>query len=318
MKFLKPIIFLLFIAVGCSSPEENNYNEYQGVWKRIGTIKYENQVAVDTFFFPEGKVFDWSKMRKNQIEAIPGGRYKIYGDGHSIWFYSRVKKRKDSLNNVTEVNQEMFAKTTYFIKNDSLFETFKFWGDPWQKGSQSASINSMKSKVHYRAKVDIDGDIYSQYRLSADGSISYGELYKRIDTYNVSPTSLTGVWNRHSTIPIRGGERKDSIKFESKDMSSVGSSLIFGDTMRIWAFNREVLDSLGNDIYAGAALVTSYSINNDSINDNLIYSTLSSRRNWKSYNNNRTRKMVLDGNLLSIELLSKNRERGQISIFEKQ
>ena len=318
MRPINSILFLLIIVVGCSSPEENNSNEYNGVWKRIGTVKYENQVAIDTFFFPEGKVFDWSKFRKNQIEAIPGGRYKILGDGHSIWFYSRVKKRKDSNNNVTEINQDMFAKTTYFIKNDSLFETFKFWGDPWERGSQSESIKSLKSKFHYKAKVDIDGDIYCQYKLRSDGSTSYGELYERIDTYNVNPTSLTGVWNRYSTIPIRGGEKRDSIKFESKDMSSVGSSLIFGDTKRIWAFNREGLDSLGNDIYPGAALLTSYSINNDSINDNLIYSTSAPRRSWKQFDYNRSRKIVLDGKMLSLELINKDRSRGQISIFEKQ
>ena len=81
MKSLKPIIFLLIIAMGCSSPEENNYNEYQGVWKRIGTIKYEKDEK-DTrvkhiFLTQNGKeLFDeiFTVQKKRLYEAFRNSR----------------------------------------------------------------------------------------------------------------------------------------------------------------------------------------------------------------------------------------------------
>ena len=118
MRILIISTFIFIAAIGCSSPEETNYKEYEGIWKRIGTIKFENQVAVDTFLFPENKVL----FRRKPVE---GGRYKILADGHSIWFASR--KRIDSVGNILDDFRDVYAKTSYEIRNDSIFEKFNFF-----------------------------------------------------------------------------------------------------------------------------------------------------------------------------------------------
>ena len=70
MKNILSLIFLISIALGCSSPNKKEYKEYEGIWKRIGTIKFENQVAVDTFLFPKDKIL----FRRKEIK-----------DRYSIW-----------------------------------------------------------------------------------------------------------------------------------------------------------------------------------------------------------------------------------------
>ena len=67
----------------------------------------------------------------------------------------------------------------------------------------------------YEAKISIDGDIYTQVRMNPNGKFSYGEIYKRIDTYNVNPTNLTGAYNQVSTIRIRNGKKSDTIDWRS-------------------------------------------------------------------------------------------------------
>ena len=304
MRSLKSIIFLLIIAVGCSSPEEKNYDQYQGVWKRIGTVKYENQVAVDTFFFPEGKVIP---NRREPEVSVTGARYKVYADGHTIWFYSRDGYDK---------GPDGYAKLTYSMRNDSLFETFKggFWHD---KFSKSPNINRLMNEG-YKAKISIDGDIYTQVRMNPNGKFSYGEIYKRIDTYNVNPTNLTGTYNRISTIRIRNGKKSDTIDWGSSTGKNIGAFQIVADSKRMWAFNFESLDSLGKDRNPGSVLLSNYKINGDIINDTLIWATNPARNTWSRLRNNkRTRNFELNDGKYGIITLDENKN-GQIAIFEKQ
>ena len=116
----KNLLFIVIISFlgSCSTSETSSSFNYEGVWKRIGHIKYENGVATDTLIFPEGSI------RRSGI-FTPGFRYKIYGSGHSIWFDSSKKVDKDK--KILEEYNDMFAKTTYKIQNDSIFETFNFF-----------------------------------------------------------------------------------------------------------------------------------------------------------------------------------------------
>ena len=304
MRSLKSIIFLLIIAVGCSSPEENNHDYYEGIWKRIGTIKFENQLAVDTIFFPEDKVL----FRRKPVE---GRRYKIFANGQSIWFLSR--KRVDSLGNILEDFRDVYAKTSYEIRNDSLFEKFNFWADPLNTHPNLQNI----LKNGFEAKVKIDGDRYVQYNLREDGKATWGEYYERVDTYNVNPTEFTGAWKRVFTIPIRNNEYLDSVPYLAKNESTVGSYLITSDTKRIWCFNFESLNDQGIDINPGAALLSSYSLNNGKISDSLIYGTTSARSIFKRFNNVRVRDYSLNEGLFSVEIRNSD-GNGQVAIFEKE
>ena len=110
-------------------------------------------------------------------KPVEGGRYKILADGHSIWFASR--KRVDSVGNILDDFRDVYAKTSYEIRNDSIFEKFNFWADPMNKNPNLPSI----VKNGFSAKLKINGDNYVQYNLRKDGKASWGEYYERIDTY---------------------------------------------------------------------------------------------------------------------------------------
>ena len=304
MKNILSLIFLISIALGCSSPNKKEYKEYEGIWKRIGTIKFENQVAVDTFLFPKDKIL----FRRKEIE---GARYKIFASGHSIWFASR--KKLDSVGNILQDFRDVYAKTSYEIRNDSLFEKFNFWADTFNNSPNLPSL----LKNGYNAKVKIDGDKFIQYTLREDGKVSYGQYYERVDTYNVNPTEFTGAWERVSTIPIRNNEYMDTVPYLAKNESTVGSYLITADTKRIWCFNFENLNEDGVDTNPGAALYASYSLSNGKISDNLIYGTSTARSNYKRFNNTRTRDYSLNDGLFSLEIRNSD-GRGQVAIFRKQ
>ncbi len=304
MRVLIISTFIFIAVTGCSSPEEKNYEEYEGIWKRIGTIKFENQVAVDTFLFPKDKY----RFRRKEVD---GARYKIFGDGHSIWFVSR--KSIDSLGNILEDYRDSYAKTSYEIRNDSLFEKFNFWADPFNNAPNLPIL----LKNGYKAKLKIDGDKYVQYSLREDGKVSYGQFYERVDTYNVNPTEFTGAWERVSTVPIRNSEYMDTVPYIAKNESTVGSYLITADNKRIWCFNFENLNEEGIDTNPGSALLSSYSLDDGKISDSLIYGTSSARSNYKRFNNLRVRDYSLNDGLFSLEIRN-NDGNGQVAIFKKQ
>ena len=104
MNKMKKYILVISIAsllLSCSSPVDTKNFNYEGVWKRIATVKYENGVATDTFTFPEGKV-------RNIKYLPPGFRYKIYGSDHSIWTF--LPKKVDADKNILDENYDMSSK----------------------------------------------------------------------------------------------------------------------------------------------------------------------------------------------------------------
>ena len=173
-------------------------------------------------------------------------------------------------------------------------------------------------KNGFRAKLKINGDNYVQYNLRKDGKASWGEYYERIDTYKVNPTEFTGAWERVSTIPIRNSEYMDTVPYIAKNESSVGSFLITADNKRIWCFNFENLNEEGIDTNPGAALFSSYSMNDGKITDSLIYGTTSARSNYKRFNNLRVRDYSLNDGLFSLEIRNNEGRNGQVAIFKKQ
>ena len=70
----------------------------EGVWKRIGHVKFENRMPSDTIFYPTDSITN-IRTGKNS----PGTRYKIYGGGHSIWFTGAYRKDSKSIKNSQKV-----------------------------------------------------------------------------------------------------------------------------------------------------------------------------------------------------------------------
>lgn len=255
-------IFLITIISSCSEKREV-LPKLEGVWKKIGWINYEDGEPTDTIYHPTDSLFNpWNGS------VSPGNRYKIYGGGHSIWFYSAI--RKDSLG-AFNVPDEMFGKTTFSFTKDSIFESFNFWHDK----ANEYFLNSTEDEIHYSAKYNINGDRYVQYNIREDGK-ARGEFYERIDNYNEEPTELTGNWTINYVVQVLNNEVVDTLQNNYGYKSGNANFQSFGDKMRIWAYNFKTIDSVGNDISPGQALLSEYEIRNDSIVDKLIYSSSSS------------------------------------------
>ena len=305
----KTLLFIVIISflTSCSTSETTSSFNYEGVWKRIGQIKYENGVGTDTLIFPEGSI------RRNGVFS-PGFRYKIYGSGHSIWFDSSKKVDKDK--KILEEYNDMFAKTSYKIENDSLFEIFNFWHDNANPMMENWKLG--KDGFHYRAKLESLGeDKYVQYNLRPDGSRSWGEFYQRIDTYNVNPSDLTGAWRRAATARVRDGKILDTVPYEAEDFSDVGSFIIAGDTKRIWAFNYKNINDEGIDVSKGSAQLSNYSLVEGKISDTLIWSNSVVRANYERRNGLRVRKYSINDNVFSMKNIDSD-GNGVIVLFERE
>ncbi len=307
----KNLLFIVIISflTSCSTSETTSSFNYEGVWKRIGQIKYENGVGTDTLIFPEGSI------RRNGVFS-PGFRYKIYGSGHSIWFDSSKKVDRDK--KILEENNDIFAKTSYKIENDSLFEIFNFWHDNANPMMENWKLG--KDGFHYRAKLESVGeDKYVQYNLRPDGSRSWGEFYQRVDTYNVTPSDLTGAWKRVYTVRYRDGKVLDTVPYKSQELSDVGSYIIAGDTKRIWAFNVKNRNEEGLDISPGSAQLSNYSLLDGKISDTIVWANTFVREIYKraEYNGVRVRNYTIKDNIFSMTNVNAN-GNGAIVVFEKE
>ena len=299
MRFITSIS-LLALIFSCAEKKEVLPN-LEGVWKRIGHVKFENSMPSDTIFYPNDSITN-TRTGKN----IPGTRYKIYGGGHSIWFTGAFKS--DSLGSFSIPNHN-FGKTTFSFSKDSIFESFNFWHD---RNDGNSWTNKMRDgEIHYKAKYIFDGNRYVQYGLRKNGT-GGGELYERIDDFNVNPTKLTGNWSRDYVVRISKNEIVDTLRYDYSFKSGYAGFLSFADKKRIWAYNSKYLDSLGNDRFPGRALLSDYEIRGDTLFDKFILTT----GNF-SLGEKRIRKYEIDGDVF--KLYNINAEgNGRIVHFNRQ
>ena len=299
MRFIT-IIFLIVLAFSCAEQKEV-LPKLEGVWKRIGQVNFENSMPSDTIFYPNDSI---TNVRTG--ENSPGTRYKIYAEGHSIWFTGTSKR--DSLGSFSIPNGN-FAKTTFSYTKDSIFESFNFWHD---RNDGTNWTNKMKDgEIHYKAKYIFDGDRYVQYNLRKNGT-GGGELYERIGDYNINPTELTGNWKRDYHVNFSNNKIVDTTLLDYSFKSGYGGFISFADNMRIVAFNGKYLDSLGNDRFPGRALLFDYEIRGDSLFDKVIL-----RTDRKFTNSERARKIDMTGDVLKIFNVN-NKGNGRIVHFKRQ
>jgi len=145
-----------------------------------------------------------------------------------------------------------------------------------------------------------------------------GELYERLDTFDENPTKINGEWRRIGNIPIINGKVMDTVYKDFQDKTKEGHFIIFADNIRLTALNFTRLDSSGNDNYPGSAIMTKYSIEEDSIRERFIYGN-SYGIEWyeRRHNNESVRKIDLIGNRLYIKNFNPDNQSGNIIIFEK-
>ena len=298
MKLISTFLLVL-ILFSCSEKKEAQ-SEIDGVWRMIGRVQYENFTPKDTIFFPKDSLI-WQKKTRE------GNRYKIYADGHSIWFYSRAVL--DSLGQKTGESDDLFGKTSYSTEKDSMFESFDFWHDNGNKWIDWLK----KDEIHYRATYNQVGESYGQYSNS-EGKGSE-ELYERLDTYGVTPTVLTGNWKRVASIRIRNDKPTDTFAFNPPKKSGNGHHLSFADNMTIRAFNFVRKDSLGNDIWPGRAMFLSYKVENDTLVEEKIFET--GFYNKKTSPFQAKRKFEIKDNQLFLENINRKTRDGSILVFDK-
>ncbi|MBH45455.1 MAG: hypothetical protein CMC93_02425 [Flavobacteriaceae bacterium] len=301
MKYIL-IIISIFIITSCSEKKED-LPKLEGVWQRIGTIVFENGVAVDTLYYPVDSI----KFKNGNV--IPGKRFKVIADGHSIWFDSRLKK--DSLGSFSIVD-DMFGKTDISFTKDSIFESFKFWHD---NGNKRNWVRNLKEgEIHFKAKFILRDDKYVQYRLRKDGS-TRAEFYGRVDNFNLNPTPLTGSWKRVFYVNIVNGELKDTLFNDFKFGTGSGHFQSFTDGKRLLAFNFDQFrDSLGNDRYPGRAQMSDYKIIGDTIVEKIIFRT--SGRGLKA-GAERKRKFEITDDYFKLYNINSS-GNGRINHFQKQ
>lgn len=294
------IVFSITLIFSCAE-QKNSLPILEGVWKRIGHVKFENRMPSDTIFYPTDSITN-IRTGKNS----PGTRYKIYGGGHSIWFTGAY--RKDSLGSFSIPNGN-FGKTTFSYTKDSIFESFNFWHDRLDGNSW---VKKMKDgEIHYKAKYIFDGNRYVQYGLRKDGT-GGGELYERIDDYNINPTKLTGNWKRDYNVNVSKNKIGDTIRRDESFKSGNGHFLSFADDKRLVAYNLKYLDSLGNDRFPGIAMLIDYEIRGDSLFDKIIL-----RDDRKLTDFERARKIDISGDVLKIFNLNAE-GNGRIVHFNRQ
>ena len=90
---MRYIIIVFYYTYFFHAEQKEALPMLEGVWKRIGHVKFENSMPSDTIFYPNDSITN-IRTGKNS----PGTRYKIYGGGHSIWFTGALKK--DSLGSI--------------------------------------------------------------------------------------------------------------------------------------------------------------------------------------------------------------------------
>ena len=299
MRFII-IVFSITLIFSCAE-QQDALPMLEGVWKRIGHVKFENRMPSDTIFYPTDSITNIRTGKKS-----PGTRYKIYGGGHSIWFTGAYKK--DSLGSFSIPNGN-FGKTTFSYTKDSIFESFNFWHD---RNDGNSWVKKMKDgEIHYKAKYIFDGNRYVQYGLRKDGT-GGGELYERIDDYNINPTKLTGNWKRDYHVSVSKNKIGDTIRRDESFKSGNGGFLSFADDKRLVAYNIKYLDSLGNDRFPGRAMLIDYEIRGDSLFDKIIL-----RDDRKLTDFERARKIDISGDVLKIFNLNAE-GNGRIVHFNRQ
>ena len=176
----------------------------------------------------------------------------------------------------------------------------------------TVGVKKMKDgEIHYKAKYIFDGNRYVQYGLRKDGT-GGGELYERIDDYNINPTKLTGNWKRDYHVSVSKNKIGDTIRRDESFKSGNGAFLSFADNKRFVAYNYKYLDSLGNDIFPGRALLADYEIRGDSLVDKIIL-----RSDRKLTDFERARKIDISGDVLKVFNIN-GEGNGRIVHFNRQ
>jgi hypothetical protein len=232
MKNLITIILLSILLISCAETKKIS-SGLDGVWKKIGTIIYEDGKPIDTLS---------PMFNRNSKTHRDGYQYKIYSKDYVTWI-RRYVKLDSSGNNISPGTG---ASGTYEVKNDSLYEILDQGVDRWKEIFNEGRV--------FKFALNIYENNYVQYRIDDNGEGS-GELYERIDTFNKS-NLFSGVYQRDGTLVYEKNKIVDTILTLSR-FKDFEMRLVLTDNFYSLIWNYERLDSLGNDTFDARMILAS-------------------------------------------------------------
>jgi hypothetical protein len=154
---MKKLILFSFVIIICSCQikKDDKKGELEGVWERIGTINYNNDMPVDTL-----------AMEKNfyQIKIFTKSQMMFITNGVNI----------DSVTGEDKFEGYAGYAKSYDFKNSILTEFVSGGTDNFEKWAK-------KQEKGVSFDVDVSGNYYSQrWNLDSTGT-GNSELYRRIE-----------------------------------------------------------------------------------------------------------------------------------------
>mgnify|MGYP001330547673 CR=1 FL=1 len=281
MRFIT-IIFLIALVFSCTEQKEI-LPKIEGVWKRSGTLVFENGKIKDTL----------APFYNFKTEStLVGYQYKVFSSKYFGWI-RRIGKDTNEL----KKNIGLAASGNYVVRNDSLIETIDILPD---------RLSDRKGRT-FEFKIEFFENSYMQYAIDEDGS-GRGELYKRIDDFK--ETNLySGAFNRAGGVKFENYIPTDTtfVVENINDPNYFSQRLILTDNHYFVLFNQFIPDSSGADTFDLRALLAK-SEYSDSIQSLTFLAGLKNiEEEWKTrFNYNVTRYVDMSDKYLILGALGNN------------
>ena len=189
------LIFLIIITTSCAdNPKVNkstNESEIEGFWNRLGTIRYVNNIPVDTTLIKSQN--EWFKQ------------IKVYKDGNMIW----LNNARDTLT-PWKGGSGGYAKIKIHSK-DSLTESMSNGTGSW-----GVYVKNTKDSLNIPyLTIDLKTDIYKDtYTQKFGNNTEVAELWGRMKKLK-EETKLDGAWKRVYEIAYINNIPVDTIAIPS-------------------------------------------------------------------------------------------------------
>ena len=197
---MKHKIFLIVISILIFSCGENQKSKsdqgpsIQGFWNRLGTVKYVNNIPVDTTYIKDSD-FSWFKQ------------VKVFKDGNMIW----LNNSRDTLT-PWKGGSGGYAKFVVHSPDSITEKTTNGtggWGSAIKNYKDSLNVSSWT----FGLQTDISENYYSQ-KWGGETVSEYAEFWGRMDKLQ-EKTKFDGAWKRVYQINFVNGIAVDTTSVPS-------------------------------------------------------------------------------------------------------
>lgn len=299
--FMKNYIKLIIISALLISCSENDTDiNVKGGWEWKKTVRYKGNIPQDTVI-----------RSKFKGKVVDGYIYKFYTENHMVWLGNR-NADDSTANRSIDKGQALVAE--YIIKKDTLTELPIRGTDGVNRWILRENKGGTKFEYPVTIKT-INENMFTQRKIGDPNARE--EIWERITDYN-NEFQLNGRYsNVGKSFVFENNILIDSII--AAENSTTTADRFFVDDYSILVYNRENIDSLGNDRFSGVAYVSKLTKLNDSLfTEKFIGYTDNAERNLKRRESNNIRRIFkLEDNILKISNPSSDIDKGdyRINIF---